>query len=75
MSDYQYILVERNEPIGIVSLNRPKELNALNFSLVSELAHALEENGRLSPSLTREKGAIHYEPGTPSQHTHPYGSS
>ncbi len=36
MTDYQHILVERNEPIGIVTLNRPKELNALNFSLVSE---------------------------------------
>src|SRR6266478_6228937 len=42
MSDYQYILVERNEPVGIVTLNRPKELNALNFSLVGELADALE---------------------------------
>jgi enoyl-CoA hydratase len=43
MSDYQYILVERNGPVGIVTLNRPKELNALNFSIVSELAQALEE--------------------------------
>jgi enoyl-CoA hydratase len=42
MSDYQHILVERNEAIGIVTLNRPKELNALNFSLVGELADALE---------------------------------
>lgn len=46
MSDYQHILVERNEQIGIVTLNRPKELNALNFSLVSELADALEELDR-----------------------------
>ena len=46
MTDYQHILVERNEPIGIVTLNRPKELNALNFSLVSELADALEELDR-----------------------------
>ena len=43
MSDYQHILVERNEQIGIVTLNRPKELNALNFSLVGELVEALEE--------------------------------
>ncbi len=42
MSDYQYILVERDERVGIVTLNRPKELNALNFQLVSELAEALE---------------------------------
>lgn len=43
MSNYQYILVERNERVGIVTLNRPRELNALNFQLVSELASALEE--------------------------------
>ncbi|MEO8972352.1 MAG: enoyl-CoA hydratase-related protein [Ktedonobacteraceae bacterium] len=42
MSDYQYILVDRDEQVGIVTLNRPKELNALNFQLVSELAEALE---------------------------------
>ena len=46
MSEYQHILVERNEPIGIVTLNRPKELNALNFSLVGELVEALEELDR-----------------------------
>ncbi len=46
MSDYQHILVECNEQIGIVTLNRPKELNALNFSLVSELVDALEELDR-----------------------------
>ncbi len=41
--DYQYILVERDERVGIVTLNRPKELNALRTELVSELADALEE--------------------------------
>ena len=46
MSDYQHILVERNEQIGVVTLNRPKELNALNFSLVGELVDALEEFDR-----------------------------
>lgn len=43
MEEYQYILVEREERVGIITLNRPKELNALNFKLVSELANALEE--------------------------------
>ncbi|MBE3561276.1 MAG: enoyl-CoA hydratase/isomerase family protein [Ktedonobacteraceae bacterium] len=43
MAEYQYILVERDERVGIVTLNRPKELNALNFRLVGELAQALEE--------------------------------
>src|SRR5712691_6635529 len=41
--DYQYILVERDERVGIVTLNRPKELNALRTDLMSELADALEE--------------------------------
>src|SRR3989440_9717019 len=46
MSDYQYILVERNERVGIVTLNRPKELNALRTQLLGELAAALEEFDR-----------------------------
>src|SRR5215471_13549441 len=46
MTDYQYILVERDERVGIVTLNRPKELNALRTDLISELADALEEFDR-----------------------------
>ncbi len=46
MSNYQYILVERDERVGIVTLNRPKELNALNTELVGELADALEDFDR-----------------------------
>ena len=46
MSNYQYILVEHDERVGIVTLNRPKELNALNTDLVGELADALEEFDR-----------------------------
>ena len=44
--EYQYILVERDERVGIVTLNRPKELNAIRTDLVSELADALEEFDR-----------------------------
>src|SRR5947209_3341751 len=46
MSNYQYILVDRDEHVGIVTLNRPDALNALNFQLVSELAEALDEFDR-----------------------------
>lgn len=46
MPNYQYILVDRDERVGIVTLNRPKELNALNHELVAELANALEEFDR-----------------------------
>src|SRR5438128_2372351 len=44
--NYQYILVERDERIGIVTLNRPKELNALNIHLIGELADTLEDFDR-----------------------------
>jgi enoyl-CoA hydratase len=40
--DYQYILVEREDPIAVVTLNRPQQLNALNWQLVGELADACE---------------------------------
>ena len=46
MANYQYILTERDGNVGIVTLNRPKELNALNFQLVGELADALTEFDR-----------------------------
>ncbi len=46
MAQYQYILVERDERVGIVTLNRPEQLNALNFQLVGELGNALQEFDR-----------------------------
>jgi len=46
MAEYQYILVERDERVGIVTLNRPEQLNALNFQLVHELGDALQEFDR-----------------------------
>lgn len=39
---YEYILVDREVPVGIVTLNRPQQLNALSYGLVKELALALE---------------------------------
>src|SRR5258707_1568404 len=44
--NYQYILVERDERVGIVTLNRPKELNALNTHRVGELDDAVGEFDR-----------------------------
>ena len=44
--NYQYILVDRDERVGIVTLNRPNVLNALNNHVVSELADALAEFDR-----------------------------
>lgn len=44
--NYQYILVDRDERVGIVTLNRPDALNALNSQLVAELINALENLDR-----------------------------
>ena len=41
--NYQNILVDRDENVGIVTLNRPNALNAVNFQLVGEVAEALME--------------------------------
>ena len=40
---YQNILVTKEGPIGIVQLNRPKVLNALNSETIIELVKAFEE--------------------------------
>jgi enoyl-CoA hydratase/carnithine racemase len=40
--DYQNILVSREGAVAVVTLNRPKALNALNAELLSELVAALE---------------------------------
>ena len=42
-SGHQNIIVERRGAVGIVTLNRPAALNALNAALISELAAALDE--------------------------------
>lgn len=43
MSAYDNILTEKHERVGLVRLNRPKALNALNNALVTELMQALAE--------------------------------
>lgn len=40
---YQNLIVTREKPLGIIQLNRPGVLNALNSELMSELVRALEE--------------------------------
>jgi enoyl-CoA hydratase len=41
--NYETILVEVKEKVGIITLNRPKALNALNDQLMNELGHALTD--------------------------------
>src|SRR5712672_727216 len=40
---YDLILVEQKERVGVVTLNRPKQLNALNPQLMQELGTALRD--------------------------------
>lgn len=39
---YQNIIVETRGPVGLITFNRPKALNALNSDLISELSQALD---------------------------------
>ncbi|MBC9073556.1 enoyl-CoA hydratase [Thauera sp. CAU 1555] len=40
--NYENILVETRGRVGLITLNRPKALNALNDTLVDEIGHALD---------------------------------
>ncbi|WP_138378977.1 enoyl-CoA hydratase [Luteithermobacter gelatinilyticus] len=40
---YEMILVDRKEPVGLITLNRPDALNALNRQLMDELTDALRK--------------------------------
>ena len=40
--DYQNILVECEDRIGIIKLNRPEVRNALDAQTLAEMSHALE---------------------------------
>lgn len=40
---YEFILVHRQEPIAVVQINRPQQLNALNSQVMLELTDALSE--------------------------------
>ena len=42
---YETIIVETRGRVGLIALDRPKALNALNAALIEELAHALDQSG------------------------------
>jgi enoyl-CoA hydratase len=44
MPDYEYVVSSSDGPVGIVTLNRPKQLNALAGPLMAELVDALERH-------------------------------
>ena len=43
MSAFEYLLVENKGAVGLITLNRPKMLNALSFGVFREIAAAVEE--------------------------------
>ncbi|WP_034990813.1 enoyl-CoA hydratase-related protein [Beijerinckia mobilis] len=48
---YEHILITRQGPVGIITLNRPEALNALNHALTSELSAAagvLDDDGEIA---------------------------
>ena len=38
---YEFITVEMKARVGVITLNRPKQMNALNAKLMQELGRAL----------------------------------
>ena len=48
--EYQHILWEQQDGVGIITLNRPDALNALNRPHLVELNHAVERAG-FDPSV------------------------
>lgn len=44
MASYEFVLSSTDGPVGIVTLNRPKQLNALAGPLMEEVVAALEEH-------------------------------
>ena len=43
MSTFEYIIVESKGAVGIITLNRPKVLNALSFGVFREIAAAVDD--------------------------------
>jgi enoyl-CoA hydratase/carnithine racemase len=39
--EYEFIIAERHDGVGLITLNRPEKLNALSFGLMSEVGDAL----------------------------------
>src|ERR1700742_4703503 len=43
MSTFEYIIVESKGAVGVITLNRPKMLNALSFGVFKEIAAAVDD--------------------------------
>src|SRR5258708_16083013 len=47
---HEFIKVERRDRVGLITLNRPKQMNALNPQLMQELGKALHEFDAAQPA-------------------------
>lgn len=43
MKDYKYLLFEKKENIGIITIHRPEALNALNFDVLTDMKNMFDE--------------------------------
>src|SRR5690348_6984810 len=43
MATFEFIIVESKGPVGVITLNRPKMLNALSFGVFREIAAAVDD--------------------------------
>jgi len=43
VTDYEQIIVERDGPVALITLNRPERMNAWTWTMSAELAHAFGE--------------------------------
>src|SRR5258708_24141464 len=43
MSTFEHIIVESKGAVGVITLNRPKMLNALSFGVFGEIAAAVDD--------------------------------
>src|SRR5689334_10814432 len=44
--EYKHLILEREGPVAVLSVNRPEALNALNSKVLDELAHAVDAVGK-----------------------------
>src|SRR5437868_1573011 len=42
MSDYREIVFETRDPVALIRLNRPEKLNALTYTMLAEIRHAVD---------------------------------